>query len=251
MKVVVLAVIFLLSCSANGQVLKEPLKRSLINQYLAERCNNAKSVADSTSIVLDDIKEIFSGCFDSVKLYLVTFRNRQWSIGEPKFYGAVYAVDTLKWRVVLFNNGNAFCSFVNKGMGIANIDRAYLYIFMYLKLANNRNFVVQEPWDYTFEIGHSSKFAFDSVTHEVFFGFPHTFEACFCFAHGEGHSKDSTHDQSGFFNVRFNRVMSTTTRISIYSIILKCGAEQTEEFNMDFDFSANSRLVGVKIDTVR
>jgi hypothetical protein len=224
MKYILIIILFFKSvsgfCQLSDNSLEKRFTKECQKNILSSECTYLRKMREA-SVPLYETRELFNGCFSGVHIYFVTFKDQEHGEHERDFYPALYAIDSSTGKFVSFSSDADFFNFVNKAhVPIANLDKAYLYLCLYLSVFKNLPFDINAPYDYPFELRRNSIFASDS-NFNVFFYTP-----------------------GGFIRI-WNLNNTSIRKLEVYS------KSYATWYRHEFSFDEYNNLVGVITDTER
>ncbi len=238
MRVVLLVIMLSARFMAYGQLSPDELKNRFTTHYLdgfSTECAEDRNLVGPHYPVFEGMQELFAGCFEDVSIYLVRFRDSgRLTPRQPLLYPEVYAVDNKNGSFVTFEEQEEFIKFINTTRNpIANVDKAYLYLSLFLKVHKEAALgfgTGAYPAFYAPEIRVGSVFAGSDSLRYLMFDWP-----------GGHRSRD----------VPPGLASSTVRRIVMYSnqrrcIIQKSPMKQRHQFRFD----ENGKLIDIATDTM-
>lgn len=252
MRVILFIILSFVPFFGYAQLSQDSLKKVLADQYLHNLCTEYMKLGRAPSLVFEKMQELFQGSFNNTKIYLVTFRDADVHKADhdPGFYPVLYAVDIFTGQPLSFNDSKAFCDFVNTtNKPVANLDKAYLYICLYLEIFQG-SFVMADPHWYHSEIRQNSQFANDTGILRVFFNFPRQVEPVCMVLLSQKSPVDSLVVHSRDYHFCHDYLSSSLNKITIFSKEIKCAPTRSVEYQCQFSFDETNNLAGIVTDTV-
>ncbi len=238
MKTISFLYCYLLSYAGYCQLYDSSLISFFQREYetsLLPECEVIRLFSGPNYPFVSKVNEVFNGYFDNVKLYTVTFLDSVPFRHQAPYFPAFYAIDN-KGKRLSFKNYEDFYEFVNKSAKpLSNLDKAYLFLFIYLRIFDREKCTVTEPILYNSELTDNSVIASDKRC-EIFFdwGFKGYFLP----------NKDS-------INIR-QCSASRIDEVTMFSTEIECKQDVKSykcKYKYLFNFDKNNNFHKIKIDT--
>lgn len=238
MKFILYIILFFKPFSADCQLPNNYYKRKIMEQYQenhASDCNCIRQLYTPIDPIFEKMQEVFNNYFDPIKVYLVIFRNEHIGLHDREFYPALYAFDTSDGKIISYRNQKEFCNFVNTAhRHLSNLDKAYLYICLCLRVFEIFQFDIQGPDSYSRELCKESIFASDDNIKLLFY-YP-------------GHDSYRPNRNP---KIRQGSSDSSIKKIVVKSEGITCNKCKNEKFLHQFDFDESNNLIRIVTDTLR
>jgi len=156
--IIIVLIYVLLSKSVWGQYVKDEVEQAYVKRYYADGIVYA-TMPYPVNGAVDTVKELFMGNFRKTKVLLALSYQKECCDGQS-VVPALDAVNNRTGERHIFKDTIAFFRFINSAHGeISNLDKSYLYLFLFVRILRSAQMAISQPWLYNPSIGGSSIFA--------------------------------------------------------------------------------------------
>jgi len=241
MKRILLIILLVHTCTVYGQIPGASLKKMYFKQKMYAEGADTAYFEKGLLLTLLTAGEMFKDHFNNTRIFLATYLPHSDADHGYKAYARLYAVNVRTGAPVTFKDKTAFYHFVNSAnKKITNLDKSYLYLFLFRNVQNTTEHFITEPGRYMAGISHNSAFA-DEPAHKLFID-----EYC---AGCLRHINDEWDDQ-----MRTDIYTSTNNNLLIYTTAdYKAGRYTSDYINIRyrFAFDGKGNMTDVRVDTLK